>query len=90
MAYNRSMPRDIKEVEAELDGLKAAMLPAAIAEREHPERGHCPTCARRFYEHGGAWCACPTCDKPLEPGHGCKADDYVELSDEHPEGKIPF
>jgi nitrous oxide reductase accessory protein NosL len=79
------MPRNIKEVEAELDTLEAAMLPAALAERER-----CRVCGKNYDEHSGAWCACPTCEKPFEPRHGCEAGDYVPFSAERPDGRIPF
>jgi hypothetical protein len=71
------MPRDSKEIEAELDALEKAMLPAALAERRR-----CPACGKWLDEHGGVWCACPTCEKPFEPAHGCKAGDYVPFSAE--------
>jgi len=52
--------------------------------------GGCPACRKPLKEHGGKWCACPTCNKPFRPDHGCKAGDYVPVSVEHPDGKIPF
>jgi hypothetical protein len=67
---------DNDETEAALDALEKAMLPATLAERER-----CPTCGKWLDDHGGKWCACPTCKKPFEPAHGCKAGDYPEERD---------
>ena len=74
-----------KEIEAALDALEKAMLPAALAERER-----CPTCGAWMDNHGGKWCACRTCGKPFEPEHHCKAGDYVPFEADRLNGKIPF
>ena len=34
--------------------------------------GGCPACRKPLKEHGGKWCACPTCNKPFGPDHNCK------------------
>jgi hypothetical protein len=41
-------------------------------------------------DHSGKWCACPTCGKPFEPDHHCKAGDYVPFEKDQLNGKIPF
>ena len=77
--------QDDEEREAALDALERALLPATLAEREC-----CPTCDRWLNDHSGKWCACPTCGKPFEPDHHCKAGDYVPFENDQLNGKLPF